>query len=181
MILTQELIREYINKAQMICEECIRDFEMPIIEEVNVSKAQSYWAQVRRVGYKTFSIRVSNVFNLIEDEQDAENRLLSSMTHELIHTQPGCMNHLKPFQIMANRINRKYPQLSVSTGVTAESIGLHIPEKPDKYHVICTKCGAVSKYKRRPDIWNYINKKHSPYRCTTCENDSFIGKEFKDD
>lgn len=178
MVITEELVREYIDEARLICEECIRDFDMPLIDEVDVSRAKSYWAQVRRVGYKTFSIRVSNVFNLIEDECVAKNRLLSSMTHELIHTQPGCMNHLKPFQTMANRVNRKYPQLNVSTGITAESIGLYIPEKPDKYHVICTKCGEVSKYKRRPDIWKYVNKKHSPYTCTKCGNDSFIGKEF---
>ena len=176
MQLTEALIREYIAQAQDICEETIKDFRSPTIEEVSITRAQSYWAQVRGVGIRRYSIRVSNVFNLIPDEKTAHNRLLSSMVHELIHTQFGCMNHLEPFQRKARCVNRKYPELNVSTGITSEAVGVTIPEKPDKYSVICVKCGATSKYKRKPDIWKYIDLKHSPYTCTSCGHDAFKGE-----
>lgn len=173
MTLTTSLIREYLLKAQSICEECLPNFQMPTIVDVEITSAQSYWAQIRIVGARKYSIRVTNIINLIPDATIASNRLLSAMVHELIHTHPGCMNHQRPFQTMAARVNKKYPELNIARGITSEEVGVTLPEPEYRYYVYCQKCGQRNRYQRKPKIWKYINKKSSPYTCTVCGNDTF--------
>ena len=177
MNLTNELLQEALDEAMEICTECFPDFIPPVITKLEISKARSYWAQIRCQGIHKYAIRISNVFNEIPDGTIARVRLRSAMTHELIHTQRSCMNHGKYFQRKAQMINKKYPELKIGTSTTTESVGLPPEIVHYRYSVICTKCGAVSKYQRKPNIWKYVNLSHSPYTCTDCNNDSFRGEQ----
>lgn len=177
MTLTEGLIKEYVYKAYDILEECCPEFERPENLIIEITWAKSFWAQVSKPRDNTVKVRVSKVFNSIPDYELFNLRLTSCMIHELIHTIPGCMNHQGPFKRQAYLVNRKYPEFQIQRATSMEDYGIEKDKKKldYKYQVTCTKCGAVSKYKRKPQIWYYVNKGFSPYKCCRCGGNSFYG------
>ena len=178
MKLTEKLIEQYIEDAKVIISRCYSSFVPPIIVKITISRARSYWAQIKHVHDNYYELRVSNVFNEISDEHLFHKRLMSCMIHELIHTMPSCWNHGKVFKKMAALINRYYPEFDVQTGTVGEAFGIQDDALVIRYIVKCANCGAESKYQRKPKIWQYINKKNSPYSCCRCGRSKFTGITF---
>ena len=156
MKLTEALIEQYIDEAKIIISRCYPSFVPPTIVKITISRARSYWAQIKHVNGNCYELRVSNVFNEIADEYLFHKRLMSCMIHEVIHTMPKCWNNGTMIKRMAALINRYYPEFVVK----------------------CANCGAESKYVRKPKIWQYINKKNSPYTCCRCGRSKFVGIKF---
>ena len=178
MKLTEALIEQYIDEAKIIISRCYPSFVPPTIVKITISRARSYWAQIKHVNGNCYELRVSNVFNEIADEYLFHKRLMSCMIHELIHTMPKCWNHGTMFKRMAALINRYYPEFDVQTGTVGEAFGIKEDVRVIRYVVKCANCGAESKYVRKPKIWQYINKKNSPYTCCRCGRSKFVGIKF---
>lgn len=175
MKLTEPLIRTYIDEAANVLKECFPTFKKPIISSIKITKARSYWANIRKVGTNLYDIRVSNTFEEIEDSNLFRKRLLSCMIHEQIHTMYGCMNHGKMFKKRCATVNQKFPQYDISSSTLGSEYGVKEIERPIRYIVRCENCGSESKYTRKPGIWAYVNKKNSPYTCCKCGRSYFIG------
>ena len=148
MQLTEALIEQYIEDAKIIIGRCYLPFVPPTIVKITISKARSYWAQIKHVNGNYYELRVSNVFNEITDEHLFHKRLMSCMIHELIHTMPKCWNHGVVFKKMAALINRYYPEFDVQTGTVGEAFGIKEDTRVIHYVVKCVNCGAESKYVR---------------------------------
>ena len=178
MKLTEALIEQYIDDAKIIISRCYPSFVPPIVVKITISKARSYWAQIKHVGDNYYELRVSNMFNEITEEHLFYNRLMSCMIHELIHTIPRCWNHGRIFQQYAQKINLYFPEFNISTSTSGEELGIIEDVRIIKYVVTCYNCGAESKYMRKPKIWKYINKETSPYICNKCGQSKFVGVSF---
>lgn len=174
MVLTEQLIWEYIDKASSILSECSPKYVEPHIISVKISRARSFFGRVTTTpcGAK---IEVSSVFNEIPTYELFDERLTSCMIHELIHTMPKCMNHGSQFQYQAYLVNRKYPQYKIQTSTYGSDYGIPTIEKPDRYIVRCYNCGYEWRYKIKPRVWKDVNKPTSTYRCS-CGGKRFIGK-----
>ena len=175
MKLTEALIEQYIDDAKVILSRCYLSFVPPTFVKITISKARGYWAQIKHVSGNYYELRVSDVFNEITDEHLFHKRLLSCMIHELIHTIPRCWNHGAVFKKIANLVNRYYPEFDVQTGTEGSAFGIAEEVRPYKYIVRCENCGSESKYYRKPKIWQYLNKKNSPYTCCKCGRSKFTG------
>ena len=175
MKITEALIEQYIEDAKIIISRCYPSFIPPIIVKITISKARSYWAQIKHVDGNCYDLKVSNLFSEISDEHLLHKRLMSCMIHELIHTIPKCWNHGKVFKKMAALLNKYYPDFDIQTGTEGIAFGIHESELKIKYVVKCSNCGTKSKYMRRPKIWNYIGDDDSPYSCNKCGGSKFIG------
>ncbi len=149
MILTKELVYQYISVAEDILHECFTEYVSPVISDITFTTARSYWANVRLVSPSSFMIRISRCMEEIENFELFQTRLTSCMIHELIHTQKGCMNHGKKFQKIAALVNQKYPQYEIGTGTSGEKYGVADLPRPDKYIVRCKNCGAETRYKKK--------------------------------
>lgn len=173
MKLTEHMIEEYVGRADKILHECLPSFESPKIVRIKVSRARGYWAQIQHLEENRYALRVSNVFEEILDTDLMFSRLLSCITHELIHTIPACWNHGVEFRKNCRIVNSYYPDMSLGTATSTEGFG--IVEKY-KYKVICKKCGTVSNYLRKPAVWKWLNLKTTPYCCGVCNCRSFEGQ-----
>lgn len=178
MKLTPELVYEYIEKADKILTRSYSAYQTPVIASITLTRAESYWATIQKDEFYRYHIRVSRKFEEISTDDLFEKRLTSCMIHELIHTIPGCMNHGPRFKNVADLVNYFYPKYNIQTSTTGENYGVTRKERPDRYLVKCSSCGAESKYKRKPAVWQWVNRNISPFRCTKCGHSSFIGIEL---
>lgn len=174
MILTESLIREYVTVAEQIINSCC-PLHPPVITTITISKAHSYWAQIKHVKDNHYELRVSEIFNEITDEEQFHNRLLSCMIHEIIHTMPDCWGHGETFKKIASSINVTYPEFNIATSTDGTVYGIQDTNAIIRYIVKCANCGTESKYQRRPKVWKYVNKKTSPYICCKCGKSKFKG------
>lgn len=180
MQITESTIREHLQFAEEIVEECCPKFSRPDSYKIGISTGRSFWATVTKDRNYPLNVRlkVTKVFEEIPDEALAEQRLTGCMIHELLHTIPGCMNHGKNWKAQAQRINSKYPYYDVQrcTSMTDYGIDKQKDIRPDKYRVKCATCGKEWKYKKKPNVWHVVNKGHSSYRCPHCSGDVFVGE-----
>ena len=165
MTLTTTIIREYITIADNIMSKCFpKTYKTPTYTEITISKARSFWAQIKHISGKYYSLKVSNVFNEIEDQDDFENRMISCMIHELIHTLPGCFNHGAKFKAACAKVNRMFPGYNLQRATSMEEYGIKREVKPIKYVMSCGKCGATWNYRRKPNIMD-MNEMNKYYTC----------------
>ena len=140
MTITIERVKSAIEKANNILFECVPSYCMKTITDYRFGNATSKWASVRRT-YGGFSLYVSTLFEKIKDDEVAEERLVGTMIHELIHTQDGCMDHKEGFKRLAAYVNAKYPNYKVQRCNSVEDVGLKFSEiKKVRYLAMCTKC-----------------------------------------
>lgn len=177
-MLTELLINEHIEYAKSILSSCYLKFNPPKIVKVRISKARSYWAQIKHIDEDRYELAVSNVFDDIVNEQLFYNRLTSCMIHELIHTIPGCWNHGKIFKKIANKVNTRFPEYQIQTSTYDTDYGIPETVQIIRYVVTCKNCGAESKYTRRPKIWSYLDSNSNPYYCCRCGKSEFSGVKF---
>ena len=168
--LTEDMISETIAVASSILSDCIPTYKQPNIVKINVSKARSYWGQIR-VLPDGYGLRISNTFEYIPTTELFNKRLMSCILHELIHTQDGCMNHGKKFKRFAQIVNQKWPGYDVSTSTSEEEYGIASKQLKAKYVVTCKACGQKYYYQRRPKYYKNMNR----YMCCgKCNASKFV-------
>lgn len=166
MTITKEVVKSAIEKANEILCECVPNYVKKNIVDYRFGNATSKWASVRKT-YGGFSIYTSTLFEKIQDDSVAEDRLVGTMIHELIHTQDGCMDHKAGFKRLAACVNAKYPKYKIQRCNSVEDVGLSFSEiKAVKYLAMCTRCNHEWSYQRRPSWWDRIDRVGCPY-CKT--------------
>ena len=165
--LNENKIQSTIKNSCDIISTGYKKFIKPNITYVKVTNAKSYWCNIKKesLGYR---IHISKSFELISDEKLAEERFCSSITHELIHTIPGCMNHGKKFKKICSILNNLYPKLKLQTSTSGDDYGVKIEEKAPKYIIKCNGCGKEYFYFRKPKY------KLEDYSYTQCKNSTLI-------
>ena len=164
MTLTISVINECIDLADDIMHRCFPKYETPTYTEIKISRARSFWAQIKYISKGKYSLKVSNVYEEIEDEHTAKERLIGTMIHELIHTLPGCYNHGSKFKAACAVVNRKVPGYNLQRCTSMSDYGVKQEVKPIKYVMSCGKCGATWNYRRRPNIMN-MKEMNKHYTC----------------
>lgn len=164
MTLTTEFIWEQIRTADEIMHECFPKYQTPTYTDIKISKARSFWAQIKYISEGTYSLKVSNVFEEIADEEVMKIRLISCMLHELVHTLPKCFNHGKYFKKACAVINTKFPGYNLQRATSMSEYNIVNEPKPIKYIMSCGHCGATWNYRRKPNITN-MKVMNASYRC----------------
>lgn len=177
-MLNEFIIRDALETAHCILEDVLTTYKRPYINDITICKAKSYWAAIKiGINKNEYNLKVSNVFNDINDLDEFNNKLISTMIHECIHTIPGCWNHQQKFKAIAALVNSKYPRYYVGRATSVASL----VEKPHefKYRVTCKCCGHNNYYMRKPQIYDYCKYIHTPFTCNICGKDSFEGVQLR--
>ena len=172
MKLNEDLIREYVNKSNDILCKYIPNYEPinPMTLKVKISKMKSAWANIKRIRIGRichYELKVSDIFNYIDNDSKAEMKLMSTIIHEVIHTIPGCFNHGVNFQACAYMISSK-TCYKITTSANSVYVGVS-EESYSKYMIQCLNCNHKYYYQRRPKNWDNVSK----YECTICGHKSF--------
>lgn len=129
-----------------------------IVDVTINTRAKKRWGRCTFVnGY--YKIEISD--RLLQDEVDIK-AVKNTMTHEILHTVNGCMNHGANWQAVADRMNRKYPDIyNIKRTTSCEEKGIEaVPPRADRWELTCQSCGKTWRYKRAPKY--NINSYHCP-------------------
>ena len=98
--------------------------------------------------------------------------------HECIHCVKGCFNHNKEWRKMADLINKKYTQYSISRIVKDEEYDAFYDSTAKfKYEIFCEGCGKSNgKYKVNSKSIKSINNQEHCYHCGFCGSTNLIVK-----
>lgn len=163
MFLTVGRIRETVSKANQILKSVFPCYDIPNIKKISIGKSRTSWATIKRnLRDNHFELRVSDVFNLLNEEHNPQLQLEDTIIHEMIHTIPGCFNHQTKFKAVAALVNSKYKQYHISR-CQAMPIGI---ERESRYEVTCKDCGRVWKFAKKVRILHNIDVCKCPY-CKT--------------
>lgn len=181
-MLTVELIKELLPKAQAIAEECTGEKCYPV-KSIRIAPAHSYWAQVKKIarGVNQFDLSVSSLLfgPIFEKNQEVgEKELLWTLVHECLHCMPDGHGHGREFQRRAAKINEKYPEANIkrvnstvdryaSVGVVASDVKTSAP-----YTLVCT-CGWFHNYSRWSKNFDLLHR----CRCPRCRGSKFTVKD----
>ena len=100
------------------------------------------------------------VIELSERLLEAEERAcMQTLAHEVLHTCPGCRDHGRRWKEYAGRMNAAYGYHITRTS-TNEELGL-AEQRPPKYILRCTACGAQFKRLRASPLTRHPER----YRC----------------
>lgn len=163
MKITYNLINKYIQKGAEILSEVCPIFIYQGFTRVRIGRSRTSWGSIKkntRTG--ACELTISNCFEAIPDEGKAQIRLLSTITHELIHTIPGCMNHGSSFKYYAALVNERYPELDIQRTHSMTEFG--IKEKEPTYIVQCGVCHRQWSYHRKPRCYEHLER----YVCPIC-------------
>lgn len=167
MKVTYKLVNEAVNKAVNIISDVYPSFQYKEFTKIRISKARSKWGSVKiNLRTKEYELTISNVFEEISDDKKANEKLLGTVIHELIHTIPGCMNHGNNFKYYAGLVNRKYPFLHIQRCTSMQEYGIQRQKKVPTYVASCSICKHVWNYYRRPKLIDCISYCDCPY-CKT--------------
>lgn len=153
-------LKTYIKKAINMLESA--GVHCGNIIDCEVNTRAKRWGQCRKVpdGY-VISINAS-----LLDERNAEDGLMNTILHELIHSVKGCFNHGKNWKAVAEKINRKYGY-NIKRISSAEEKGVSsetIPKRNVKYKFVCSGCGAEVVRERASKFTNNCQN----YHCAKC-------------
>lgn len=175
MKLTTEFIWKQLRVADEMMHECFPHYTTPTITNITFSKARSFWAQIKYIAEGTYSLKISTVFEEIDDEDVMKQRLLGCLLHELVHTRPRCFNHGKYFKSACAVINHKFPGYNLQRCTSMSEYGIKEEVKPIKYIMSCGKCGATWNYHRKPNIMD-METMNKHYRCACGAADFHLKK-----
>ena len=154
MKLTTEFIESELEYAKSIVNDCISDFEEPIINEIRISHSRSFWGNITNLGHNRFLLKVSDVFSELKDDEKSRNRFTSMLVHELLHTVRGCMNHGRKWKSLASIINHYYPELKIQRGTPMADFGIKKKTPTYNFQVICHNCGYSYMRQRKSETTN---------------------------
>lgn len=175
MILTYDLINETFIEADKVMKSAFSTYVTPNFVSVKISKAQSYWMQIRKLpGENAWGLKVSNSFENYIDEERGKAQLFNSMLHELIHTLPGGMNHGYKFHTYCNILYSKTGNYVTTASSGGEGYVAAQRKINYKYAVVCPMCGGTVKYQRKCNATTYPWM----YRCGRCGCDKLEVKKL---
>ena len=125
------------------------------------------WGYCRRIrgrGKPRFSITIAEVL-LGDDVPDIST--LSTITHEILHTVDGCLNHGWKWRILAARLNEHFG-LKIKRLTSAEEKGEAVSAAINgsfKYRAYCPNCGR--EWKRHH--YSRLIAKPYEFNCPTCK------------
>ena len=108
---------------------------------------------------------------LVEVADTEQDVIKSVLTHELIHTIRGCMNHSSEFKRYANRANSLYPEVNVSTHATQKEheVFNKIMANDAPYAYKCLACGHETLlYKKTSFVKQMLGEERGGHVCYTC-------------
>ena len=164
-VLTQTNIDNALRKAYAIFNDLIPNFRRPCIQEVKLTNATGYWANIKKnKEYPNhYTIRLSRTINEIPQYEMGLKCLEESIIHEYIHTLKGCWNHGAKFKYWCSILNYKYGYNIQATTLASEyGLTTTMIKKNSKYIMVCEKCGHTYSYMKKP---RYAV---SDYYCTVC-------------
>ena len=152
-----------------IADECIAELKSMGIKcgkvrkwEIN-NRAKCRLGQCVRVSIGVFDISIAGF--LLEDKTDILI-LKNTIIHELLHTVKGCFKHTGKWKLLAEEVNRNFPQYNIRRTFNREEIAnLTDIKKPEyRYILKCKSCGLeIMRQRKTQAVTNYKN-----YRCGKC-------------
>lgn len=136
-----------MKDLNLLLENAKHVFDTLDIEYGNVTKievnyrAKTRWGQCRK---KNGSYTININSRLLEDDI-LEDKVMSTVLHELLHTVNGCMNHGHKWQSLAELINDCYSCYDITRTTSYDFFGISREERLNdfKYTIRCEKCGQV--------------------------------------
>lgn len=144
------------------------------IVEIKVNtRAKSRWGQCKIVNGtqryewfdREFEINISD--RILVDEVN-DDKVISVIIHEILHTCEGCFNHGEKWKKYADLVNDCYSCYKVETTQSCEFFGFNSREehiKNSKYKIKCNGCGNVFYRNRMFDT--------NSCRCGKCKQKSW--------
>lgn len=132
-----KMLSEQMDKLEAIKVPIPR---LIIDTSVTITSATSYYGLCRKRN-GVYEIRLSKYTLML-----SEYVVRRILTHELLHTLPGCMNHGKKWRGYASKVNQAYGY--DITRVSPEPFPVPI-DKAYKYAIKCTSCGHTYYRHRR--------------------------------
>ena len=158
-----------MHDLKIVADQCTAELESIGIKcgkvrnlEIN-NRAKCRLGQCMRVCIGVFDISIADF--LLEEKNDI-NILKNTVIHELLHTVKGCFKHTGKWKLLAEEVNRKFPQYSIKRTFSREEIAnlTNIKEPIYRYTLKCKNCGQEIKRQRKTKaVTNYNN-----YRCGKC-------------
>lgn len=135
------------------------------------TRAKSRWGQCKIIKNahnwenQTFSININS--RLLEDDIKDE-RVISVIIHEILHTCKGCFNHGENWKRYADLINDCYACYTIERTQCCDFFGISITERIEsqKYKVVCGECGHIHYRNRMFDT--------RACRCGHCKGKNWI-------
>jgi len=127
------------------------------------TRAKSRLGSCKKIGFNTFEISISKF--LLEDNIDTQV-LKNTIVHELLHTVKGCFSHKHKWKLLAQTVNEKLPEYTITRTTDFKKIGIEnqLKEPVFKYILKCENCGLEIKRQRLSKaVQNY-----EKYRCVKC-------------
>lgn len=140
------------------------------------NRAKSRWGQCKiedNSSYwwdRTFSININN--RLLQDDIKDE-KVISVIIHEILHTCEGCFNHGNRWKEYADLVNDCYSCYTVERTQSSSYFGISSKERLEsrKYKIVCGCCGQTI-YRDR-----LFNTKR--YSCGKCHKQDWkVFKQF---
>lgn len=110
------------------------------------TRATKRWGQCK-LSNGSYSINISS--RLLEDNL-SDMVAKNTITHELLHTMPNCMNHGNEWQRYANKVNKAYSSYNIKRCTSTEEKG--VAPVADKWTLKCPECGRSWGYQRKGKI-----------------------------
>jgi hypothetical protein len=125
------------------------------------NRAKSRWGQCKIEDNSdywwdtTYSININS--RLLEDDIKDE-KVISVIIHEILHTCEGCFNHGNLWKKYADLVNDCYSCYSIERTQCSNYFGISVQERIEskKYKVVCGECGHI----------HYRNRMFDTSRCT---------------
>ena len=110
------------------------------------TRAKSRWGQCKIVNGtqrnewfdQEFEINISN--RILDDNID-DDKVISVIIHEILHTCYGCMNHGRKWKELADLVNDCYSCYRIETTQSCSYFGLNAKEERAKYSTYKIQCG----------------------------------------
>lgn len=140
-----------MKNLKALFNECMSEVKAIGIEPGNIvdvsinTRAKKRWGQCK-YSNGVYTINISN--RLLADELD-DMVAKNTITHEILHSCKGCMNHGPEWKALADKVNNAYPGYNIKRTTSCEEKGIEAPPpRPFRYEVFCVDCGTSYKYKR---------------------------------
>jgi len=158
------------NLEMLVCE-CEKELDAINISYQKVVRLKTNDRTQKRLGRCSsissdgYEIEISG--RLLKNEI-ADKATKNVIIHELLHTVKGCMNHGEKWKLLANKVNKNYPQYEISRTTPLEFLGLENTEsnKQYKYVIECTVCGKKWYRMRSSNATKYPELYHCTCGCS---------------
>ncbi len=161
-----------MKDLEKLAQECMAELDAiniqyrQVIRWVVNTRAKRRWGLCKSRGNGMFEISISS--RLLQDDLD-DNVAKDTIIHELLHTVKGCVGHQYQWQMLAAKVNARYPQYTIKRTTSFAEKGIKETDyKPRQYTVQyrfkCLGCGRIYERKKASKLVQHPEK----YRCGRC-------------